>query len=155
MQTVLNCVETECETFSKQSSLASCQPHIHLTKIHNDISASLSNGSILAALLVFYTCDVDIDLADICLQENVGFEESVENLNMVKEYCDKNFATRPFCFNFEDFLYSPSSLKVNKLVFIAELFYYFEVQPISSLVCSNHFDLFKDYLKGNKNGLSP
>ena len=76
----------------------------------------------------------------------MGFEESVENLNLVKEFCDKFISSKPFCFNFEDFLYSPMSMKNNKLAFIAELFYSFEVQPIN-LVKSNHFDLFKDYIK--------
>ena len=78
----------------------------------------------------------------------MGFEESVENLNLVKEFCDKFIASKPFCFNFEDFLYSPMSMKINKLAFIAELFYSFEVQPLN-LVKSNHFDLFKDYIKSN------
>jgi hypothetical protein len=86
---------------------------------------------------------------DICLQENVGFEESVENLNLIKEFCDKYITTKPYCFNFEDFLYSPSSMKINKLAFIAELFYWFELQPVKSLVKYNHFDLFKEYIKSN------
>ena len=83
---------------------------------------------------------------DISLQESVGFEESVENLNLVKEFCDKFIASKPFYFNFEDFLYSPISMKINKLAFIAELFYSFEVQPVS-VINSNHFELFRDYIK--------
>ena len=121
---------------------------MHLLQIHDDISASLSNGTILAVLMVFYTCDADIDMSDISLQEQVGFEESVENLNLIKEFCEKHLVPfRPFCFNFEDFLYSPASMKINKLAFIAELFYLFEVQPISALVQNNHFELFKAYIK--------
>ena len=124
---------------------------MYLTEIGDELSLNLASGSILAVLIVFYTCDVDIDLSDISLQETVGFEESVENLNLVKEFCDKFFSTKPFCFNFEDFLYSPHAMKINKLAFIAELFYLFEVQPISNLVRSNHFDLFKDYIKRQLN----
>lgn len=85
-------------------------------------------------------------ILDICLQENVGFEESVENLNLVKEFCEKFIASKPFYFNFEDFLYSPLSMKVNKIAFISELFYWLEIQPIA-VVRQNHFDYFKDYVK--------
>ncbi len=149
--TILNLVQKECELYAKQSSLINCQPHIFLNKIENtsenDISIALSNGTILATLIVFYTCDADIDLSDICLQESVGFEESVENLNLTKEFCDKFILTRPFFFNFEDFLYSPHSMKINKLAFIAELFYWFEVQPLTNFITPNHYELFKEYIK--------
>jgi hypothetical protein len=77
----------------------------------------------------------------------VGFEESVENLNLVKEFCEKYISSKPFCFNFEDFLYCPFSMKINKLAFIAELFYTFEIEPIPNLVRQNHFEVFKDYIK--------
>jgi len=123
-----------------------CQPHLNLPEIKEDLSANLVNGTILAILIVFYTCDKDIDLSDISCQD-VGFEESVENLNLVKEFCEKYFPSHPYCFNFEDFLYSPSSMKINKLAFLAELFFLFEVQPMSNLIQSNHFELFKDYIK--------
>ncbi len=147
---VLECIESECDLYAKQSSLVRCQPHIFLNEIGKDISLSLANGTMLSVLIVFYTCDYDIDLSDISLQETVGFEESVENLNLVKEFCDKFISTKCFCFNFEDFLYSPESLKINKLVLIAELFNWFETSPqnvSSSLVRPNHFDLFKDYIR--------
>ena len=81
------------------------------------------------------------------MQENVGFEESVENLNLVKEFCEKYISPRTFCFNFEDFLYSPYSMKVNKMALVAELFHAFEAQPVPGLIRANHFDLFKDYVK--------
>jgi hypothetical protein len=83
----------------------------------------------------------------------VGFEEAVENLNLIKEFCDKFLGTRLFCFNFEDFLYSPISMKINKLAFIAELFYIFEVNvtnpSTAHFIKANHFELFKDYIKSN------
>ena len=84
---------------------------------------------------------------DISLQENVGFEESVENLNLLKEFCENNFNQKLFCFNFEDFLYGPLLMKINKLAFIAELFNWLEVQPFSTTIKANHFDQFKDYIK--------
>jgi hypothetical protein len=79
----------------------------------------------------------------------VSFEESVENLNLIKEFCERFIKTKPFYFNFEDFLYSPPTLKTNKLAFIAELFFWFEVQPLPNFITINHFDLFKDYIKSN------
>lgn len=84
----------------------------------------------------------------MCLQENVGFEESVENLNLIKEFCEKYLTdSKPFCFNFEDFLYSPITMKINKLAFIAELFFYFELEPNRNLISENHFELFQEYIK--------
>ncbi|CAF0704892.1 unnamed protein product [Brachionus calyciflorus] len=144
---VLDNVENECDLYAKQSSLARCQPHIYINEIGNDISLSLSNGTILAILIVFYTRDLEIDLSDICLQESVGFEESVENLNLIKEFCEKCINPRSFCFSFEDFLYSPFEMTINKLAFIADLFYLFELNPLPNLVHENHFEKFRDYLK--------
>jgi hypothetical protein len=133
--------------YAKQSSLVRCQPHIYLSEVGNDLSVSLSNGTVLAMLVVFYTSDLEIDLSDICLQENVGFEESVENLNLIKEFCEKCVSPKAFCFSFEDFLYSPIDMNINKLAFIADLFYWFELDPMPDLVADNHFEKFKDYLK--------
>ena len=172
MKTILDLVRNECELYSKQVfdftafshknwreksklffqnhlklSLVHCQPHLFIPQIEDDFSISLSNGSILSVLIIFYTCDADIDLSDICLQESVGFEESVENLNLIKEFCEKIIPTKPFYFNFEDFLYSPQSMCINKLTFIAELFFWFEVQPLANFITTNHFDLFKEYIK--------
>ena len=63
IRATLSSIENECDTYAKQSSLARCQPHIHLSEIGSDLSASLSNGTILAVLLVFYTCDNYVDLS--------------------------------------------------------------------------------------------
>jgi calmodulin-regulated spectrin-associated protein len=148
---ILNTIKSQCSSYVKQSGLADCQPHIHLQKItkNDDISLNLCNGSLIAAVIFFYVNEIDFDLSDISLQEQVGFEESVENLNLIKEFCEKFLPNKNklFCFNFEDFLYSPMSLKINKLAFIAELFFYFEIKSVKSVVKSNHFDLFKDYIE--------
>ncbi len=45
--------------------MARCQPHLFLPLIGDDISLSLSNGTILAVLIVFYTCNSDFDLSGI------------------------------------------------------------------------------------------
>lgn len=71
-KSVLSSVENECESYAKQSSLVRCQPHLYIPEIGNDISLSLANGTILAVLIVFYTCDKDIDLSGMNW-ENFGF----------------------------------------------------------------------------------
>ena len=76
--------------------------------------------------------------------ETVGLEESIENLHLIKEFCEKYFASKPFYFNYEDFLYSPLDFKINKIAFIAELFYWFEIKPI---ICCKTFPDFKEYIK--------
>lgn len=144
---VTECLEDECQIYGRQSSLIKCQPHIFLNQIEHDIAESLSCGTILSVLIVFFTSDFEIDLNDICLQENVGFEERVENLNLIKEFCEKFLGPKSFCFSFEDFLYSPLEMNINKLAFIAELFYFFEINPIPNLVDVNHFEKFKEYVK--------
>jgi hypothetical protein len=63
MKTIQYCVEYECEVYMKQSGLVGCQSHLFLPEIGNDISLTLSSGTILAVLLVFYSCDADIDLS--------------------------------------------------------------------------------------------
>lgn len=44
-------------------------------------------------------------------------------------------------------------MKINKLAFIAELFYIFEVNvtnpSTAHFIKANHFELFKDYIKSN------
>jgi hypothetical protein len=49
--------------FYLKLSLARCQPHLFLSPIGNDLSMSLSNGTLLAVLIVFYTCNTDFDLS--------------------------------------------------------------------------------------------
>ena len=74
----------------------------------------------------------------------MSLEESVENLHLVKDFCDKYFASKPFYFNYEDFIYSPLDFKINKIAFISELFYWIEVKPI---ICCKTYAHFKDYIK--------
>ena len=62
-KTFLNTVESECESYAKQSSLVRCQPHLYISEVGSNISLSLANGTLLAVLIVFYTCDKDIDLS--------------------------------------------------------------------------------------------
>ncbi len=206
-QTFLFTIDSECDAYARQVSANAvhvsrhelltefysillklnikCQPHIFIPKV-NDITTQLANGSILAAIVLFYTCDYEIDISsknmtgiyvaggtwtdlywerwvigtlqlkrtssffchiDVAFHENIGLEESVDNLNLIKEFCDKFIASRPFHFNFEDFLYSPAQFQINKIAFVAELFYWLECKP---LICVQNFNRFKDYIKRMK-----
>ena len=74
-------------------------------------------------------------------------------MNIIKEFCENNFNHKLFCFNFEDFLYSPLLIKTNKLAFIAELYYWFELQPFANTIKPNQFEHFREYIKSTKHNL--
>ncbi|KAJ8277958.1 hypothetical protein GJAV_G00082140 [Gymnothorax javanicus] len=84
-----------------------------------------TDGSALAALLHFYCPDI-IKLEDICLKETMSLADSLYNLQLIQEFCQENL-NRCCHFTLEDMLYTSSSLKNNYLVFVAELFWWFEV----------------------------
>lgn len=52
------------------------------------------------------------------------------NLNILKEFCDTYLPWSPFHFEVEDILYLHESLQPNVNVFLADLFYFFEIQSI-------------------------
>uniref|UniRef100_A0A8C7HRC2 Calmodulin regulated spectrin associated protein family member 2 n=1 Tax=Oncorhynchus kisutch TaxID=8019 RepID=A0A8C7HRC2_ONCKI len=84
-----------------------------------------TDGCALAALLHFY-CTTSIRLEDICLKETMSLADSLYNLQLVQEFCRDNL--NHCChFSLEDMLYAHSSIKNNYLVFMAELFWWFEV----------------------------
>uniref|UniRef100_A0A4W5PJU1 Calmodulin regulated spectrin-associated protein family, member 2b n=1 Tax=Hucho hucho TaxID=62062 RepID=A0A4W5PJU1_9TELE len=84
-----------------------------------------TDGCALAALLHFY-CTTSVRLEDICLKETMSLADSLYNLQLVQEFCRDNL--NHCChFSLEDMLYAHSSIKNNYLVFMAELFWWFEV----------------------------
>ncbi|KAK5613889.1 hypothetical protein CRENBAI_014654 [Crenichthys baileyi] len=84
-----------------------------------------TDGSALAALLHFY-CPQAVRLEDICLKETMSLADSLYNLQLVQEFC-KNNLNHCCHFSLEDMLYTHASIKSNYLVFMAELFWWFEV----------------------------
>ncbi|XP_062411442.1 calmodulin-regulated spectrin-associated protein 2a isoform X2 [Sardina pilchardus] len=84
-----------------------------------------TDGCALAALLHFYCPDM-VKLEDICLKESMSLADSLSNLQLVQEFCKENL-NRCCNFSLEDMLYASSSIKNNYLVFMAELFWWFEV----------------------------
>ncbi|XP_028282916.1 calmodulin-regulated spectrin-associated protein 2 isoform X2 [Parambassis ranga] len=84
-----------------------------------------TDGCALTALLHFY-CPQAVRLEDICLKETMSLADSLYNLQLVQEFCRNNL--NHCChFTLEDMLYAHASVKSNFLVFMAELFWWFEV----------------------------
>ncbi|TRZ02840.1 hypothetical protein DNTS_026715 [Danionella cerebrum] len=84
-----------------------------------------TDGCALAALLHFY-CPDTVVLRDICLKENMSLSDSLYNLQLIQDFCREQL-NRCCHFSLEDMLYAHSSIKNNYLVFMAELFWWFEV----------------------------
>ncbi|XP_046713634.1 calmodulin-regulated spectrin-associated protein 2a isoform X3 [Silurus meridionalis] len=84
-----------------------------------------TDGCALAALLHFYCPDL-VKLEDVCLKESMSLADSLYNLQLVQEFCQEHL-NRCCHFTLEDMLYASSSIKNNYLVFMAELFWWFEV----------------------------
>uniref|UniRef100_A0A8C5CEB5 Calmodulin regulated spectrin-associated protein family, member 2b n=1 Tax=Gadus morhua TaxID=8049 RepID=A0A8C5CEB5_GADMO len=84
-----------------------------------------ADGCSLAALLHFY-CPRAVPMDDICLKETMSLADSLYNLQLVHDFCRDNL--NHCChFSLEDMLYTHASIKSNYLVFMAELFWWFEV----------------------------
>uniref|UniRef100_A0A8C7CQF5 Calmodulin regulated spectrin-associated protein family, member 2a n=1 Tax=Oncorhynchus kisutch TaxID=8019 RepID=A0A8C7CQF5_ONCKI len=84
-----------------------------------------TDGCALATLLHFY-CPQLVKLEDICLKESMSLVDSLYNLQLVQEFCQQHL-NRCCHFSLEDMVYASSSVKNNYLVFMAELFWWFEV----------------------------
>ncbi|XP_039739455.1 calmodulin-regulated spectrin-associated protein 2 isoform X2 [Pteropus medius] len=84
-----------------------------------------SDGCALAALIHFY-CPGVVRLEDICLKETMSLADSLYNLQLIQEFCQE-YLNQCCHFTLEDMLYAASSIKNNYLVFMAELFWWFEV----------------------------
>uniref|UniRef100_A0A3B3UCX0 Calmodulin regulated spectrin-associated protein 1a n=1 Tax=Poecilia latipinna TaxID=48699 RepID=A0A3B3UCX0_9TELE len=93
-----------------------------------DISKDVSDGTALLAVIHFY-CPEVVKLEDICLKEVPSIADSMYNIQLLKEFSNE-YLNECFFLNPEDLLYSPPVLKNNVMVFIAELFWWFEnVKP--------------------------
>ncbi|XP_051854644.1 calmodulin-regulated spectrin-associated protein 2 isoform X5 [Antechinus flavipes] len=84
-----------------------------------------TDGCALAALIHFYCPDI-VRLEDICLKETMSLADSLYNLQLIQEFCQE-YLNQCCHFTLEDMLYAASSIKNNYLVFMAELFWWFEV----------------------------
>uniref|UniRef100_A0A3Q3MMV5 Calmodulin-regulated spectrin-associated protein 1-B-like n=1 Tax=Mastacembelus armatus TaxID=205130 RepID=A0A3Q3MMV5_9TELE len=94
----------------------------------DDLLKDICDGMALLTVIHFY-CPELIRLEDICLKEVPSIADSVYNIQLLKEFSNE-YLNKCFYLKPEDMLYSPPVLKNNVMVFIAELFWWFEsVKP--------------------------
>ncbi|XP_056258808.1 LOW QUALITY PROTEIN: calmodulin-regulated spectrin-associated protein 1a [Seriola aureovittata] len=94
----------------------------------DDLLKDVCDGTALLAVIHFY-CPELVRLEDICLKEVPSIADSVYNIQLLKEFSNE-YLNKCFYLKAEDMLYSPPVLKNNLMVFIAELFWWFEsVKP--------------------------
>ncbi|XP_072517672.1 calmodulin-regulated spectrin-associated protein 1a isoform X2 [Salminus brasiliensis] len=99
-----------------------CLPHLPLVE---DLMKDVCDGAALLAVIHYY-CPDYMRLEDICLKEVLSISDSVYNIQLLREFSNE-YLTRCLYLRTEDLLYAPPVLKHNVMVYIAELFWWFEV----------------------------
>ncbi|XP_063787702.1 calmodulin-regulated spectrin-associated protein 3 isoform X2 [Pseudophryne corroboree] len=85
----------------------------------------LSNGSALAATVHYY-CPSQLRLQDVCLKDTMSVADSIYNLLLLRDFYAQHLP--PSCpLSLEDLLYVPTTLRVNLVALLADLYYCFEV----------------------------
>ncbi|ERE70557.1 calmodulin-regulated spectrin-associated protein 1 [Cricetulus griseus] len=93
-----------------------------------DLMRDGSDGAALLAVVHYY-CPEQMKLDDICLKEVPSMADSLYNIRLLREFANEHL-NKCFYLTLEDMLYAPLVLKPNVMVFIAELFWWFEnVKP--------------------------
>ncbi|KAF6123407.1 calmodulin regulated spectrin associated protein 1 [Phyllostomus discolor] len=93
-----------------------------------DLMRDGSDGAALLAVVHYY-CPGHMKLDDICLKEVTSMADSLYNIRLLREFSNE-YLNKCFYLTLEDMLYAPLVLKPNVMVFIAELFWWFEnVRP--------------------------
>ncbi|XP_051972505.1 calmodulin-regulated spectrin-associated protein 1-B-like isoform X2 [Xyrauchen texanus] len=106
-----------------------------------DLIRDVCDGAALLTVVHYYCPDL-MKLDDICLKEVTSIADSLYNVQLLKEFANE-YLHKSFYLTLEDMLYAPPVLKHNVVVFIAELFWWFEiVKP--EFVRPRDFQEFKD-----------
>ncbi|XP_026199068.1 calmodulin-regulated spectrin-associated protein 1-B isoform X1 [Anabas testudineus] len=93
-----------------------------------NLMRDVCDGAALLAVVHYYCPDL-MKLEDICLKEVPSIADSLYNIQLLREFANE-YLNKSFYLTTEDMLYSPLVLKHNVMVFIAELFWWFEtVKP--------------------------
>ncbi|XP_034547307.1 calmodulin-regulated spectrin-associated protein 1-B isoform X2 [Notolabrus celidotus] len=93
-----------------------------------DLMRDVCDGAAMLAVVHYYCPDL-MKLEDICLKEVPSIADSLYNIQLLREFANE-YLNKSFYLTTEDMLYSPLVLKHNVMVFIAELFWWFEtVKP--------------------------
>ncbi|XP_062929664.1 calmodulin-regulated spectrin-associated protein 1-B isoform X3 [Mobula hypostoma] len=90
-----------------------------------DLMRDACDGCSLLAVIHYY-CPELMKLEDICLKEVTSIADSLYNIQLLIDFSN-HYLNRSFYLTLEDMLYGPTVLKPNVMVFIAELFWWFEV----------------------------
>lgn len=69
-------------------------------------------------------------IPDVCLKSNVGIADSLYNLRVIRSFCDRHLPQKTWHFSYEDLLYTHETVKINLMMMIAELFYWFEIKTL-------------------------
>ncbi|XP_077441501.1 calmodulin-regulated spectrin-associated protein 1a isoform X2 [Vanacampus margaritifer] len=91
----------------------------------DDLCKDVCDGAALLALIHFY-CPELIRLENICLKDVASIADSMYNIHLLKEFANE-YLNKCFYLKPEDMLYCPPVLRNNMMVFIAELFWWFEI----------------------------
>ncbi|XP_034026808.1 calmodulin-regulated spectrin-associated protein 1-B isoform X1 [Thalassophryne amazonica] len=93
-----------------------------------DLMRDVCDGAALLTVVHYYCPDL-MKLDDIYLKEVPSIADSLYNIQLIREFANENL-NKSFYLTTEDMLYAPRVLKHNVMVFIAELFWWFEtVKP--------------------------
>ncbi|XP_017911563.1 PREDICTED: calmodulin-regulated spectrin-associated protein 1 isoform X3 [Capra hircus] len=111
--------------YRREQLCARQPPHFPLLE---DLMRDGSHGAALLAVVHYY-CPGQLKLDDICLKEVTSMADSLYNIRLLREFSNE-YLNKCFYLTLEDMLYAPLVLKPNVMVFIAELFWWFEnVKP--------------------------
>ncbi|XP_072276178.1 calmodulin-regulated spectrin-associated protein 2 isoform X2 [Pyxicephalus adspersus] len=113
---------TQKARYRKEQSLYKQLPYIPLME---NLLKDATDGCAIAALIHFYCPDV-IRLEDVCFKESMSLADSLYNLQLIQDFCQE-YLNGCCHFSLEDMLYVSSTIRANYLVFMAELFWWFEV----------------------------
>lgn len=103
----------------------------------------MCDGCSLYALLAFY-CPNYVDWREICLKQDISIADSIYNLQRVQYISAEHFPSDICFLSLEDFLYLPEPIALNFLVFIADLLFLFEIQPVDC-VTPPYLRLYPEY----------
>ncbi|XP_068105304.1 calmodulin-regulated spectrin-associated protein 1 isoform X2 [Hyperolius riggenbachi] len=102
--------------------------HLPYFPLLEDLMKDISDGAALLTVIHYY-CPEQMKLDDICLKEVPSMADNIYNIQLLKEFSSE-YLNKCFYLTIEDMLYSQPVLKPNIMVFIAELFWWFEnVKP--------------------------
>ncbi|XP_041754760.1 calmodulin-regulated spectrin-associated protein 1-B isoform X2 [Coregonus clupeaformis] len=91
----------------------------------DELMKDMCDCSALLSVVHFY-CPEFMRLEDICLKVVSSIADSLYNIQLLREFSNE-YLNRCFHLRPEDVLYAPPVLKHNVMVFIAELFWWFEI----------------------------